>query len=172
MAFDHYAVHMRVMYRTGDQRGGSEWEPIKIILEGDGYSNKMTTTKHISDSTTQVGQDHVAIGVLLVLETNNHQNLPENAVEQATQAAHLPHGSSWSQPPVRPVQAGSHETERRITQNPPKTHRVTLDLELGHPSGTWRFSQKASTLIRPVQLTGQTSPSLETPNPKDLPPEL
>jgi hypothetical protein len=32
--------------RTGDQRGGSEWELIKVLLEGDGYSNKMNTTKY------------------------------------------------------------------------------------------------------------------------------
>jgi hypothetical protein len=56
---------------TDDQRGGSEWELIKILLERDGHSNKMnTTTKHISNSTTQLGQDHVATGVLLVLGTN------------------------------------------------------------------------------------------------------
>jgi hypothetical protein len=32
---------------------GSEWEPIKILLEGDAFSNKMNTTslkKHFSDS--------------------------------------------------------------------------------------------------------------------------
>jgi hypothetical protein len=27
--------------RLGDQRGGSEWEPIKILLDGDQNSNKM-----------------------------------------------------------------------------------------------------------------------------------
>jgi hypothetical protein len=26
--------------RKANQRGGSEWEPIKILLEGDGNSNK------------------------------------------------------------------------------------------------------------------------------------
>jgi hypothetical protein len=50
---------------------GGEWEPIKILLKEDGNSNKTnTTTKHVSDSTTQVGQDHVDIEVLLVLGTN------------------------------------------------------------------------------------------------------
>jgi hypothetical protein len=28
------------------ERGGSEWEPIKILLEGDGNSNKMNTTSN------------------------------------------------------------------------------------------------------------------------------
>jgi hypothetical protein len=27
--------------RLGDQRGGSEWEPIKILLKGDWNSDKM-----------------------------------------------------------------------------------------------------------------------------------
>jgi hypothetical protein len=40
--------------------------------------------KHISDSTTQVGQDYVATGVLLALGTNNHLHKLENAAEQAT----------------------------------------------------------------------------------------
>jgi hypothetical protein len=43
-----------------NQKGESEWELIKILLEGDENSNKMNTT-------TQVGQDHVATQVLLVL---------------------------------------------------------------------------------------------------------
>jgi hypothetical protein len=43
-----------------------------------GHSNKMnTTTKHDSDSTTQVGQDHVATGVLLVLGTNTQPSKPK-----------------------------------------------------------------------------------------------
>jgi hypothetical protein len=34
-----------------NQRGGSEWEPIKNLLEGDGNSNKMNTAPtHVSDS--------------------------------------------------------------------------------------------------------------------------
>jgi hypothetical protein len=64
---------------TGDQRVGSEWEPIKILLKGDGYSKKMNTTnKHVSGSTTQVGQDHVAIVVLLVLGTKTQPSEPKH----------------------------------------------------------------------------------------------
>jgi hypothetical protein len=78
-----------VMDRTADQRGGSEWESIKNFLEGDGYSNKMNAaTKHVSDSTTQVGQDHVATGVLLVLWTNTH--LPnQNTLTRTAETARL-----------------------------------------------------------------------------------
>jgi hypothetical protein len=35
----------------GDQSGGSEWEPIKILLEGDGYSNKTNTASQITSPT-------------------------------------------------------------------------------------------------------------------------
>jgi hypothetical protein len=57
---------------------GCEWEPIKNLLEGDGHSNKKNTaTKHVSDSTTQVGQDHVANIVLLVLGTNTQPSEPK-----------------------------------------------------------------------------------------------
>jgi hypothetical protein len=37
--------------------------------------------------TTQVGQDHATIGVLLALGTNNQPHGPENAAEQKLQAS-------------------------------------------------------------------------------------
>jgi hypothetical protein len=55
------------------REGGSEWEPIKILLEGDGNSYKMNTTSNTRlRLTTQVGQGHVATGVPLDLGTNTH----------------------------------------------------------------------------------------------------
>jgi hypothetical protein len=63
--------------------------------------------KHVSDSTTQVSQDHAATGVLLVLGINNHQSLPENAAEKPTRAATGLHQSDRSHTPVRPVPAGA-----------------------------------------------------------------
>jgi hypothetical protein len=58
--------------RNGEpERGGSEWEPIKILLEGDGNSNKMNTASNTRlRLTTQIGQAHVATGVPLDLGTN------------------------------------------------------------------------------------------------------
>jgi hypothetical protein len=38
--------HHHLRTDTANQRGGSEWEPIKILLEGDGNSNKMNTTSN------------------------------------------------------------------------------------------------------------------------------
>jgi hypothetical protein len=55
------------------REGGSEWEPIKILLEGDGNSNKMNTASNTRlRLTTQVGQAHIATGVPLDLGTNTH----------------------------------------------------------------------------------------------------
>jgi hypothetical protein len=46
-------------------------QPIKILLEGDGNSNKMNTASNTRlRLTTQVGQAHVATGVPLDLGTN------------------------------------------------------------------------------------------------------
>jgi hypothetical protein len=46
---------------ANQNRGGSEWELIKILLEGDGDSNKMNTASNTRlRLTTQVGQGHVA----------------------------------------------------------------------------------------------------------------
>jgi hypothetical protein len=59
------------------KEGGNEWGPIKILLEGDRDSNKMNTVPtHVSDSTTQIGQDHVATEVLLILGTNKQPAEP------------------------------------------------------------------------------------------------
>jgi hypothetical protein len=55
------------------REGGSEWEPIKILLEGDGNSYKMNTASNTClRLTTQVGQAHVATEVPLDLGTNTH----------------------------------------------------------------------------------------------------
>jgi hypothetical protein len=57
--------------RRTREGGGSEWEPIKILLEGDGNSYKMNTASNTRlRLTTQVGQAHVATGVPLDLGTN------------------------------------------------------------------------------------------------------
>jgi hypothetical protein len=65
------------------REGGSEWEPIKILLEGDANSNK---TNAVSNTrlrlTTKVGQAHVATGVPLDLGTNTQPSDPRNAAEK------------------------------------------------------------------------------------------
>jgi hypothetical protein len=63
--------------RYGEPERGSEWEPIKILLEGDGNSNKMNTTINTRlRLTTQVGQAHVATEVPLDLGTNTQPSDP------------------------------------------------------------------------------------------------
>jgi hypothetical protein len=64
------------------REGGSEWEPIKIILEGDEGSNKTNTASNTRlRLTTQIGQVHVATGVLLNLGPNLQPHRPENTAE-------------------------------------------------------------------------------------------
>jgi hypothetical protein len=64
---------------TAKQRGGSEWEPIKILLEGDGDSNKTNTASNTRlRLTTQVGQAHAATKVLLDLGTNKQPSEPKH----------------------------------------------------------------------------------------------
>jgi hypothetical protein len=70
------------------REGGSEWELIKILLGGDRDSNKMNTASNTRlRLTTQVGQDHAATGVLLVLGTNNQLHELENAAEHKPRAS-------------------------------------------------------------------------------------
>jgi hypothetical protein len=96
-----------------NQRGGSDWEPIKILLEGDGDSNKTNMASNTRlRLTTQVGQAHVATGVPLDLGTNEQPSEPKHT---NTHSGNL-HGllpvlhrsDRWPAPvrlvtPVRPV---------------------------------------------------------------------
>jgi hypothetical protein len=59
------------------REGGSEWEPIKILLEGDGNNKMMNTASNTRlRLTTQFGQAHVATGVPLDLGTNTQPSDP------------------------------------------------------------------------------------------------
>jgi hypothetical protein len=76
------------------REGGSEWEPIKILLEGDGNSNKMNTASNTRlRLTTKVGQAHVATGVPLDLGTNTPPSDPRNAAEKRNLEPTDPHRS-------------------------------------------------------------------------------
>jgi hypothetical protein len=74
-------MKMKVIVAEGPIRQtrerGSECEPIKILLEGDGNSNKMNMASNTRlRLTTQVGQAHVATGVPLDLGTNTQPSDP------------------------------------------------------------------------------------------------
>jgi hypothetical protein len=82
--------------RYGEPERGSEWEPIKILLEGDGNFYKMNTTSNTRlRLTTQVGQAHVATGVPLDLGTNTQPSDPRT--QQNTKPR------VYGPTPVRPV---------------------------------------------------------------------
>jgi hypothetical protein len=108
--------------RIGDQRGGSEWEPIKILLEGDWNSNKMNSlgrTPKITRSTLlpSVCQNHVATRVLLVLGTNTTCNLDSytNTVAETTREPADRRGV------VRPGMRGGLTASTWWPRNPPKS---------------------------------------------------
>jgi hypothetical protein len=90
-----------------NQKGGSEWEPIKILLEGDGDSNKTNTTSNTRlRLTTQVGQTHAATGVLLDLGTNKQPSEPKLTNTHSGNLHNLLpllHRSDRWPTPVRPV---------------------------------------------------------------------
>jgi hypothetical protein len=76
------------------REGGSEWEPIKFLLEGDGNSNKMNTASNARlRLTTKVGQAHVATGVPLDLGTNTPPSDPRNPAEKPNLEPTDPHRS-------------------------------------------------------------------------------
>jgi hypothetical protein len=89
------------------ERGGSEREPIKILLEGDRDSNKMNTASNTRlRLTTQVGQVHAATEVLLDLGTKKQPPEPKHTkTHSGNLHGLLPvlHQSDRWPAPVRPV---------------------------------------------------------------------
>jgi hypothetical protein len=126
----------------GEPEGGSEWEPIKILLDGDRNSNKMNAASNTClRLTTQVGQAHVATAVPLDLGTNTHSLPTRERCGTPNLESTDPHRSDRWAPPVRPVPAG--ETEQ--------------------------LSLSDSTPVRPVRHTGQTDRSLKAPKAPNRP---
>jgi hypothetical protein len=76
------------------REGGSEWEPIKILLEGDENSNKTNAASNTRlRLATKVGQAHIATGVPLDLGTNTQPSDPRNAAEKPNLESTDPHRS-------------------------------------------------------------------------------
>jgi hypothetical protein len=114
------------------REGESEWKPIKILLEGDGNSNKTNTASNTRlRLTTQVGQAHVATRVPLDLGTNTqpfepkHTNTISGNLHDLLPVLHR--SDRWPAPvrpvtPVRPVdragQAGGYSSR---TTNVPES---------------------------------------------------
>jgi hypothetical protein len=104
--------------RYGEPEGGSEWEPIKILLEGDGDYNKTNTASNTRlRLTTKVGQAHATTEVLLDLGTNKQPFEPKHTnTHSGNLHGLLPvlHRSDRWPAPVRPVdsagQAGGYSS--------------------------------------------------------------
>jgi hypothetical protein len=119
--------------------------PIKILLEGEGGSNKTNTASNTRlQLTTQIGQVHMATGVLLNPGTNFQPHRPENAAEHQTSSplsntgqtgehhrsdrsllvklgdfhAVASHRSGWCNTPVRPVTARKPQNTKQAYRPP------------------------------------------------------
>jgi hypothetical protein len=112
----------------------SEWEPIKILLEGDQNSNKMNPLDQTPKITRSallpfVCQNHVAIKVLLVLGTNTTSSLDyyTNTIAETTREPTDRRGRSdrvWGA--VRLPPPGDQEIPQNSSsehQNTPRFHQ-------------------------------------------------
>jgi hypothetical protein len=116
--------------RYGEPERESEWEPIKILLEGDGDSNKTNTASNTRlRLTTQVGQVHTATGMLLNLGTNSQPHRPESAAEHQNSSPLTNTGQTGEQ----------HRSDRSLLVKPGNFHRMAP-----HRSG------RCNTPVRPV----------------------
>jgi hypothetical protein len=100
-------IKLKDRYGEPERGGGSEWEPIKILLEGDGDSNKTNTASNTHlRLTTQVGEVHAVTEVLLDLGTNKQPSEPKHTnTHSGNLHDFLPalHRSDRWLAPVRPV---------------------------------------------------------------------
>jgi hypothetical protein len=94
------ACRRRCCYCVGEgpirrtREGGSEWEPIKILLEGDEkLQQDEHGFQHTSPTHYQGCQAHVATGVPLDLGTNTPPSNPRNAAEKLNLESTDPHRS-------------------------------------------------------------------------------
>jgi hypothetical protein len=163
--------------RYGEPKGGSEWEPIKILLGGDGGSNKTNTASNTRlRLTTNVGQAHAATEVLLDLGTNFHPYRPENVAEHNTRASltyigqvgeyHRSDRSLLVKPgdleQLHTGQAGETHRSDRSKPESPKTPNSPTELQTTpntkqQPHGTTQNSPKRSPEQKPNRVcTGQT----------------
>ena len=118
--------------------GVSEWEPIKILSEG----NLAYVPKSLPNVLHTCCQDHVAITVLLILGTTQQPEHSTQAMEQTTRVQRPA--------PVRPVtstgQTGprpGHPTNTLwVTRELTETNRVTRTSTPGHPPNSCDLSQK------------------------------
>jgi hypothetical protein len=145
--------------------GGSEWELIKILLKGDGDSNKTNTASNTRlRLTTQVGQAHVATGVPLDLGTNKQPSEPKHTnTHNRNLHSLLPmlyRSHRWPAPvrPVTPVRSVD-----RASQAGGYSSRTTNVLEsLSDFSRPWNKNTPQNTTC--TEGKPYTKPNKTTPN--------
>jgi hypothetical protein len=160
--------------RYGEPEGGSEWEPIKILLEGDGNSNKTNTTSTTRlRLTTQVGQAHAATGVLLDVGTNKQPSKPKHT---NTHSGNL-HGllpvlhrsDRWPAPvkpvtPVRPVDSAGQASgySSRTTSIPKKPSDFSRPWNKNNPETQPARKEKPTQILAKQLRTNQELTSSTT----------
>jgi hypothetical protein len=108
----------------------------------------MTNPKHVSDSTTQIGQDHVATGVLLVLGTNTHRNLLENqtTLNKPFHKYHQAHIAIWRA--TGPRSNTREETEQSESKLSSQVRDSATNLQRLHNLQSFHLSFGDSTTYR------------------------
>jgi hypothetical protein len=169
---------MAVKDRYGEPaRRGGEWEPIKILLEGDENSNKMNTASYTRlRLTTQVGQAHVATGVPLDLGANTQPSDPRTQqntkprVHSPTPVRPVPAGESWRLPlsgstlvgPVRhtgqtglSLKVPNRQTGQPISKLTQTRNSSNTGQQQTHPDVHPSKNSPRVAPVRPVKSTGQ-----------------
>jgi hypothetical protein len=153
--------------RYGEPERGSEWEPIKILLEGDRDSNKTNTTSNTRlRLTTQVGHVHATTEVLLDLGTNKQPPEPKHTnTHSGNLHGLLPvlHRSYRWPAPVRPVTPVRPVGRARAGQAGGYSSRTTSVLEsLSDFSRPWNKNTPKTQLAQKENPTQNLTNQLET----------
>jgi hypothetical protein len=138
---------------TANQRGGSEWEPTKNLLEGDGDSNKTNTASNTRlRLTTQVGQVYTATEVLLDLVTNKQPSEPKHTNMHSVLESLSDFSRPWNKSTPKTPPA------RKENPTPNLTNQLQTNQEQTSNTKTQRHTSQA---VHPRQIprvtrTGQT----------------
>ena len=151
--------------RLGEPEGGSEWEPIKILLEGDGNSNKTNTASEtllrLNYPSWPRPRSHWSATGPRNQQLNQPNQTPQTHSEKLSSLLSVPHRSDrWLLPvrpmaPVRPVDsAGQAGGEQQMHSKVPGS--------LSDSSRPWNKNHLRNTTWKEEEPL--TKPSKTTPN--------
>ena len=141
----------KVNDRDGDERGGSEWEPIKILFQRELGLCSEITSKCPPHVLSRSRSNHCA--------TDLKNNTGTQALETSSGTNNSGPKTSTGQTSLRP---GHPSNTLRVTRVLTETNRVTRTPTLGDPPNSCDFSQK------PLHQSDQTSQNLSRTCPAGL----